>query len=106
MKVLLEKERKKALRKSTPEWSIERKKEKKRRKCIVFSVSGGGLKLSPWKFLLEEDSIFFFFFFFGRLSGIYRSLVLYCFLLQEEQNKRFIPSKQWMLIICQAPCQG
>lgn len=79
MKVLLEKERKKALRKSTPEWSIERKKEKKRRKCIVFSVSGGGLKLSPWKFLLEEDSIFFFFFLFWSLVWnlqIFSSLLL------------------------------
>lgn len=78
MKVLLEKERKKALRKSTPEWSIERKKEKKRRKCIVFSVSGGGLKLSPWKFLLEEDSIFFFFLFWSLVWNlqIFSSLLL------------------------------
>lgn len=44
MEGILEKEREKDPRKSTPEWSVKKKKERKDRKCTVFSILGGGLK--------------------------------------------------------------
>lgn len=55
MKVILEKGRKKDLRKSTLEWSV---KEKKRKKTGSSQYVGEGLKLSPWKFFIAEGPIF------------------------------------------------
>lgn len=57
MKVKLEKGRKKDLRKSTLEWSVKEKKGKERKRALL-SMSGEGLKLSPWKFFIAEGPIF------------------------------------------------